>query len=435
LARSFRYYGKKRGHRRTGSPALGSVGEAALWAALLFLGCGGLVLMIFSFVVPEWRVNHEFSATTCKVLDKRVGEKQSEDGPLYRPEIRIEYDVDGTTYRDWHYDIHRAYSSGREAAQAVVDEFNVYDKAKDNRYPCWYDPSSPDVAVLECGYRWWMWLVFTVPASFMVIGGGGLIYTLLRWGKSAERRALLAQRVQERDFFGAGGQRTFPFVPEGADMTNSPGTTLRFRLPMGASPGWATFGLLALCILWNGFVAVLVAIAVSGYVAGQPDWLLTIFVVPFVAVGLATIGIILRRLVVASRIGPTLMEVSDHPLQPGGQYRLFLSQSGRLTVKALRVWLKCEEAATYRQGTNTRTETREVYCQECFSRKNFTIASGLPFETEIELSVPEAAMHSFKAEHNEISWSMAIDSEVVGWPSFKRLFPIIVQPANGSADP
>ena len=43
LVRSFRYYGKKRGHRRTGSPALGSVGEAVFFAVLLLLGCGGLV--------------------------------------------------------------------------------------------------------------------------------------------------------------------------------------------------------------------------------------------------------------------------------------------------------------------------------------------------------------------------------------------------------
>ncbi len=54
MARSFRYYGKKRGHRRTGSPALASLGEAAFFAVLLLLG-GWLMLRFVNLVVPDWR--------------------------------------------------------------------------------------------------------------------------------------------------------------------------------------------------------------------------------------------------------------------------------------------------------------------------------------------------------------------------------------------
>ncbi len=41
---------------------------------------------------------------------------------------------------------------------------------------------------------------------------------LLHWGKSAERRAAMAQRVQEHDLFGGAGNgdRLYPFVPQGA---------------------------------------------------------------------------------------------------------------------------------------------------------------------------------------------------------------------------
>ena len=60
-------------------------------------------------------------------------------------------------------------------------------------------------------------------------------------------------------------------------MTNSPGTKLKFRLPMATSPGWALFGTLAFCIAWNGIVAAFVAMAVRSYFAGKPDWLLTLF--------------------------------------------------------------------------------------------------------------------------------------------------------------
>ncbi len=432
LARSFRYYGKKRGHRRTGSPVLGRAGEAIFWAVLLLLGCGGTIVLLLQFVVPEWRVNHEFVATTCKVLETRVGERRGEDGPLFRPEIKIEYEVGGTTYRDWHYDIHHqkidgGYSGGRENVQAILDRFALSGTAKESRYPCWYDPMNPSVAVLVRGYRRWVWWAFTVPASFVVIGAGGLIYTLLQWGKSAEQRAVMAQRAQERDFFGAGGGEPSPylFVPAGTDITSSPGTRLSFRLPMTKSPGWALFGTLVFCVVWN--VSVFAAILIGLRMAG---WFLAM-VVPLGLIGLGAIVLFLRQLVVATRIGPTLLEISDHPLQPGGRYRLFLSQSGRLTIRDLRVSLVCAETATYRQGTNSRTETQEVQRHELFRRQQFDIERGLPFEAELEFSVPEGAMHSFKADHNEINWALRVESDMAGRPNHHRSFPVIVRPANG----
>ena len=197
-----------------------------------------------------------------------------------------------------------------------------------------------------------------MPISFFVIGAGGLTYSLLRWGKSAERTAA-GERDGPVDFLLSGGNGAwpYPFVPRGADMTNSPGTRLKFRLPMAGATGWALFGTFAFCVLWNGAVAVLAVMAIHDHMAHKPDWFLTFFVVPFAAIGLGAIVVLFRKLLVTTGIGPTLVEISDHPLRPGGQYRAFLSQSGRLSVNVLRVSLVCEEVATYRQGTNARSET------------------------------------------------------------------------------
>jgi hypothetical protein len=430
VARSFRYFGKKRGHRRTGSPALGRVGEAAFFAAMLVLGCGGLVNLISILIVPEWRVNHEFVETTCKVRGKSISERQGEAGPLYRPEIEIEYEVDGILHSDLHYDIHRAYSSGRASAQAVLDRFALYDKTQKNVYPCWYDPADPEICVLDRGYGWWVWLAFTVPLSFIVIGTGGLIYTVVRWGKSAERRAVSVQHAGEHGPLGGGdGDRQFPFVPQGADMTNSPGTKLKFRLPMTNSPGWALFGTLAFCVGWNGVVVFATILLCK--LTRQPTWLTALFVAPFALVGLAAIGVFVRQLVKTAGIGPTLVEISDHPLCPGGRYRVGLSQSGRLMVSSLDVSLRCMETATYRQGTDTRIESREVYRQELFRREAFRIEGGLPLESEIELDVPEGAMHSFAADHNEINWTLVVEGDVAHWRGYRRVFPVIVRPGAG----
>jgi hypothetical protein len=416
LARRLRYYQKKRGHRRTGSQFLGSAGEALFFATLLLLGCGGLIALVAFLVVPQWRVNHEFVEAQCTVKDKRVSEKE---------------DKEGTLYFAWAYDIGNSYSTGQEEAGALLERF-----VPGGQYTCWYDPADPYVVVLVRGYNWWVWLVFLVPVSFIVIGGGGLLYSVLHWGKSAERRAAMTGRAQRRDLFGANGGsgRKFPNVPDDADITNSPGTKLRFRLPIGSSPGWVLFGVLLVCLFWNGIVGAFAWSAVRGHLEGEPDWLLSLCLIPFVLAGIGLIVLFVRQLFLTTGIGPTLVEISDHPLRPGEECRVFVSQSGRLRVNSLEVLLVCEEAATYRQGTDTRTETREVHRQEVLHREGFEVRHGVPFEAECGLTVPAGAMHSFKAQHNEVSWRLVVKGDVAGWPDYKRAFPVIIHPPNGRTD-
>lgn len=443
MARKLRYYEKKRGNRRTGSSAVGSAGELIFFAAFLLLGCGGLAVWFAFLVVPQWRVNQEFRQTNCRVVDARVKQKQSEDGTLFRPELKIEYEVDGQTYTSgWTYDITTArdfassYSRDREAAEEVLGRF-VGDGDGAATYPCWYDPADPRVAVLERGASWWIWLVLVIPASFVAIGGGGLIYRMLSWGKSAEHRAAVARRVSRHDPFKTNGASAgeLPNIPDGSDITNSPGTQLRFRLPIATSAGWALFGVLLACLIFNGIVSIFVVIAIGGHLEGQPDWFLTLFIIPFVLVGIGLIVFFVRQLLVTTGVGPTRVEISSHPLRPGQQCKMFISQSGRLRINSIRVLLVCEEEATYRQGTNTRTETRRVHDQEVFRRDRFEVQRGTPFETECALQVPAGAMHSFKADHNQINWKVVVTGDVAGWPDYKRSFPVIIHPANGSSGP
>jgi len=438
LAPRLRYYGKKRGDRRTGSHTLGSAADALFYAIFLLIGCGGLAALIVFLVVPEWRVNNEFVECTCTVTDRQIAEKEGDDGKLYRAEIEIEYEVGGVTHVKRTYDSATAwdrpgsYAGDREAAQQILDQFVVGEERV-----CWYDPADSNKVVLVRGNRWWIWIIFIIPVSFIVIGGGGLIYRLLHWGKSAEYRAAMAQRGADRNGFSRNGRpdRTFPNIPAGADITNSPGTTLAYRLPISASPGWKLFGILLVCLFWNGIVSVFVVIAVSGHLEGKPEWFLDVFLIPFVAVGIGLIFLFLRQFLVTTGIGPTMVEISDHPLAPGGQYRLFVSQTGRLQVNSLVASLVCQEEATYRQGTDTRTETREVCREEVFRREAFDIQRGFPFEADIELTVPHGAMHSFKAEHNEIQWNLIVEGDIAGWPDYSRCFPVIIRPNDGRNEP
>jgi hypothetical protein len=427
VARNFRYFEKKRGHRRTGSRLFGSLGEAIFFAVMLLVGCIGIVFAIVWLIIPEWRVNHDFVEHRCKVLEKRVVPVQGDKGPLFRPEVKIDYEVQGTTYSLFTFDIHHTLRSTADEAQAAIAGFQ-----EQELYPCWYDPADPKIAVLVRGYRWWIWPTLLIPASFIVIGIGGLVYTALHWGKSAERRAAAVRSVPAAELFDlpASIDSKFPYIPDGSEITSSPGTRLAYRLPLTHSPGWTLLGLLAAAIAWNGAVSVFLGMAIRSFLAGRPDWLMTLFSFPFAIVGVALLIVFARSLRHAAGIGPTLVEISDHPLLPGGRYRLFLSQSGNLKLKSLNVSLICEEEAVFRQGTNARTENRDVYRQTLQALAGATIRPGEPLESEFDLPIPAEAMHSFRASHNRIQWKLTVSGEIVGWKGFHRSFPVVVRPSS-----
>ena len=434
MARSFRFYEKKRGHRRTGSQ-FGRVGELIFFAALAGCGLLGAAIVVLTVVVPEWRANHEFVAHTCIVLDKRLGERDSEEGKLYRPEVQIEYEVDGTKYRHWTYDIGAAYAAGREAQLTRLADFEV-DAAQPRPYPCWYDPLDPNIVVVVRGYSWWMWPVSLVWGAFVLTGAGGLLYTWLHWGKSAERRVALEQRVRRPELLMGNGraQPEFPFVPDGGDITNSPGTHLKYRLPIGTSPGWLMFTALTIAIIWNGIVAVCGVWAINDFRTGQPGWHVSLlFTIPLAVVGIGLLAWFVRQLLVTTGIGPTQVEISDHPLVPGQTYRLFLSQPGRLSFNQLTVSLVCYEETTFHQGSNTRTENCEVFRQTLLSLEQFEVQPGSPLETDCEFTLPVTAMHSLKAANNAVTWKLVVEGHVAGWPDFTRAFPVILRPQSGSA--
>jgi hypothetical protein len=430
VSRLLRLYEKKRGDRRTGSTKLGSAGEALFFSVFLLMGVAGFTIMLMTIVWPELHANRHFSETKCKVVSRTISEQRSEDKMSYRPDVAVEFEVTGKEYAATTYDVARAYLSSREKAQEVLDQFE-----EGKEYPCWYDPLNPENVVLVRGYSGWTYLLLLIPVSFVAIGGGGLIYTLWHWGTSAERRASLAQRAANIDLLNdaTAEQGSFPLIPSDVDWRSSPGTKLAYRLPIGSAPGWQLFALFAVCLVWNGITSVFVVVAIRSHLQGKPEWLLTVFITPFVLIGIGIIYALVRQILITTGVGPTRVEISQHPLRPGDECELYLSQEGRLTMNSLEVLLVCDEQATYRQGTDTRTDHRRVFKQSVYRREGFEIDQAVPFEHQWSIRVPEGVMHSFKSTHNEVKWKLLVKGDVAGWPDFEREYPVIVFPNHQEA--
>ncbi len=424
MRRGFRLVHKKRGHRHSVSPMAGHLGELVFFGIVFLIGLVWMAAALVFLVTPLWRANTRFVETVCEIENKRVVVTDDPDETRFRPEFLLRFEVEGRSQAHWGYSVCRVISTNRAEQEAILEGYEV-----GQTYPCWYDPSDPTRVVLVREFGWFAMMMVLGALPFVLIGGGGVLFVLLRFGKSDEHvLATWRKGNWDRVVKKQAESNRLPGVPQGADMTNSPGTTLAYRLPISASPTWKLVGILLAALLWNAAVAYFTTIAVRGFLLGQPDWWVTIFLVPFVALGIFFIFLFFRQLLIATGVGKTFLEISDHPLHPGQICRVLVHQSGRLRVRSLKLFLVCREKTQFREGTDTRIETKTVFSQEIFRRQRFDIQRGIPFEAEVEMAVPQGVMHSFRSANNEIQWLLVVEGKLTRKPNFQREFYLIVHP-------
>lgn len=279
-----------------------------------------------------------------------------------------------------------------------------------------------------------LWLLILVTGSSVVLGGGGLIWTVLRVGTSIERRSAMARQAADTDIVSAAvpRQRSYPTLPPVDGLTNSPGIELAYRLPAAQTPGWQLLATTIFAMLWNFVVCLLTVSVISRHIAGQHEWLLTALLLPFWAVCYWSVRAFLQLLVVHSGMGQTTLEISELPLVPGREYQAVVAQHGHVTMKLLELSLVCEEEATFTQGTDIRTEVREVFRQLCLARRDFRIELGIPFTQACNIRVPATAMHSYQSPHNVVRWKLVVRGEAESWPTFERGFPLVIYPGEAT---
>lgn len=428
-----RLFAKKRGHRRSGSQAWGSFGEGFFYGVLLVAGLifGGLLLS--GVAVPEWRINHDFVETRGMIVATGLAKRTLEDPPgsiviTWQPCLRIRYAVEPTVREGWSRPLAPDATADRSVALGRLSVWRIGTEVR-----CWYDPADPGSVVLERGYNWWLWLLTLVlPGALVAFGGSGLMRAVRIWGKSEERRASSAGLA---DLFDPGVHALeaapgHPAVPNCDNLVNSPGTILRYRLPLESPENWALLGFGLFAVLWNAVVVVLAVGAGLDLLGGRKDWLLFGLLIPFVLVGVAGIACFVRGLVTVTAVGTSQLEISDHPLRPGGRYDVLLWQAGAGTLQSLAMSIEAEEQATFRQGTDTRTERLVVRSLALKEWRDVHLSPGTRFEARVEIEIPSDAMHSFASEHNAVHWRVVVRGTPDRRPAFARVFPIVVFPGE-----
>lgn len=297
-------------------------------------------------------------------------------------------------------------------------------------------PQSP----LRIGFGFWLMVI--ASSSFIVIGLTAFILQISQTLASPElRSAMLDQAKREHQRRSIGEQLgSLSSLPGLARLTDSPGVKLAYRL----AAHQAETGSLILSALfsgsWNTLLAILTVISLQKHLISQPNWFLTVLLVPFGCVSFFSTRWFFRLFRQLAGAGATAVEISDLPLLPGGQYELYLCQYGRVNLRKLEIALVCYEEATYQQGTDIRTERAEAARIEIQphrvepSRKieDLKAEPEKPLEMDCQFSLPSDIMHSFQGQNNAITWEIVVEGESSRWPSFCRSFPVVVYPIRAS---
>lgn len=277
------------------------------------------------------------------------------------------------------------------------------------------------------------WVMGIVSIAAIVIGATRLVFRVMHLNASDELRSVIATKAAalERLAPGQGSDTGLPNVPRGRAITDSPGEHLTYRLPMVTGQD-GILGPALLAWFWNTAWIILLAVVVSGFWIGRPRWILTGLLVPFALIGRWSFLYFVTQMKQRLGVGPTVVEINDHPLKPGGIYDLFVSQAGRLKLKRLSVELVCEEETFFRQGTDVRVERHQAFGKYLSRERDVEVDPQVPWEQQFRVEIPKDVMHSFAGTHNAIRWKFVVKGDSRPWPSFCRSYPVVVHPPGST---
>lgn len=373
----------------------------------LIFACAGVAILIF-FVIPkaiDYQDSKGWKETPAEVIWSRVTEHSDDDGTTYGVDIFYQYQVNGKTYRSNNMGIVSSSSSGRAAKQEKVDAHSPGTKTT-----CYVNPGNPHQALLERDLGWSV-LFALFPLPFIAIGVIGLWYTLRN--SSAKKKSSSPYR------------KASPLRHEAGDKDEFHQAARQEFSPRGKRIK-GLFAVLFFALFWNGITSIFVTIAVKSWMRDEPEWFLTIFIIPFVVIGLGALGYAGYRFLGIFSPAPKLT------LKPSA---ITLGETARVSWQILgganrfnhfAIYLVGEESAEFRRGTDNVTES-EIFYESALIETQDTrkMARG-----SAQINLPHDTMPTWKSDHNHIKWSLRVRGDVSLWADVNDQFPVTVLPIN-----
>lgn len=329
------------------------------------------------------------------VVTKSAVRVHSGEDTTYSVYIAYRYEIDGRTWLGDRYRFSSGSSSGRSAKQQIVSAHPV-----GHKITIYVDPNDPAASVImrDAGRALYLGLI---PLVFALVGAAVLVFGIrVARGQTRGRVTPYA--------------RATPMAhgPRAQTFTHTGGHAKRI------------LGLLAAALFWNGIVSVFLRECARQWQRGGHPVFLSIFLIPFVLVGVGLVGGVIYQILRV--FNPKVMlERPSCVLAPGVSTQVSFRGTGNLRRLAhLTITLRGCEHATYQRGTTSVTDTHEFFAETLLDVRDPMLME----QGSVRLALPSDAMHSFKSAHNRIVWSIAIKGEVPHWPDLAETCELDVRP-------
>jgi len=382
----------------------------------IFLLIGSVFLYMMT-IVPLWGVlsSGDWVATPCEIVESTVERRRGNNGPVVVWDLKYRYTFAGIEYPGDQYNF------------MVFDNSNVSGQKhrharqylRGSQHVCFVDPDNPQNAVLSRSFSSEMWWGL-LPLPFVAIGAGGLIYMVVQVRKLKARVATQPQTTANRF------PRSQTVPPESDEWTVVPTATDSgpIVLKPETTPLRKFLFILGFATFWNGLVSMFVYHTYQSWAAGNPEWFLIVFLIPFVLIGLGLM-VAIPYTFLAMFIPRPILELSRSEIPLGESAELSWRFEGNTSsIQCLKILIECQEQATYRRGTDTHTDEASLLKQTLIdTRFDPEIDAG-----KVTIEVPHDAMHTFDAPDNKIVWSIVVQGEIELSPDVLTTHPFPVTP-------
>ena len=353
----------------------------------------------------------------CEVISSSVGSHTSKNSTTYSVDIDYRYTVDGREYRSDQFGILNGSSSGRQGKADAVAKY-----PRGSQAVCYVNPKDPTEAILDRSPSL-LWLIGLIPGLFFIVGVSGLLGSL-------------------RSFFKSSGTVKLPGAPSGLpgipSVPNLPPTISGIapgaggggtELQSSASPLAKLAGAMFIALFWNGITGVFVWFAAKSWINGKPEYFLTLFITPFVLIGLGLLGFVGYTFL--NLFNPRVrLTVSNTVIALGGTLNLQWQFTGAVSrLQNLKIVLEGREEARYRRGTDNAVDKHVFIRLPVFE----TTDSRLITQGQAQFSIPPNLMHTWDGGNNKIIWELKLHGEIPRFPDVSEEYPMTILPKTAQA--
>ncbi len=372
------------------------------------IGSLGTIFLGSELLWPYLKVLN-WAETPCAITESKVE-------PSGKLNLKYEYVYLGKNYSQSQYDGYEKVARSAAERREIVNENPVGKKTV-----CYVNAQKPQLAVLSRSFNPISFIIL-VPLLFAAIGLIGMFVGPILSRKFSNKLV----EVQELATNNQQSPMSASIMSPTRDWQEPGVSSGPQELKSDDHPKRNFILCLLFSLFWCGVVSIFVFNTISQWRQGEQPWMQTLFMTPFVAVGLGGLGGSVYLFLKIFNPVPKLV-VSERAIPLGETIRMKWIFDGQVSsIRKMTIQLVGTEWVQYRRGTSTYTDTDDFYTQELVE-----ITDPMQMEMgETKVTIPADTMHSFYAGSNRIEWKLQIKGDIARWPDVDQSFGITVLPKS-----